>query len=66
MCPPHRWRIDEPHGPTVDEVCGKCGAKRTFLASSYQEKGNAWMRTATSPSRSGRARAERDYHGVAS
>ena len=29
LCPPHRWRIDRPAGPTSMGYC-QCGAKREF------------------------------------
>ena len=26
----HRWRIDEPNGPTSMGLCGECGAVKEF------------------------------------
>lgn len=26
----HRWRIDEPNGPTSTGICKVCGAEKTF------------------------------------
>lgn len=32
-CPPHRYVLPGPNGPTVSGSCKKCGARRTWLAS---------------------------------
>ncbi len=29
-CPPHRWQIEDPNGPTVQATCKLCGAKRVY------------------------------------
>lgn len=41
LCPPHRYRIEEPTGPRVRGVCGICGAERTYNSGS-QFEGTFW------------------------
>ena len=39
----HRWRIDEPSGPTVGARCRLCGAERSF-ATVWEPNATAWTR----------------------